>query len=60
MTQLNLFPNFGVPEQERLYVIGNGFDSIPVVWLEPQIVNKENIDDIIIKSGFHTSGEVYR
>lgn len=40
--------------------IGNGFDSIPVVWLEPQIVNKENIDDVIIKSGFHTSGEVYR
>ena len=26
MTQFNLFPNFGVPEQERLYVIGNGFD----------------------------------
>ena len=26
MTQLNLFPDFGVPELDRLYVIGNGFD----------------------------------
>lgn len=26
MEQINLFPNFGIPESERLYVIGNGFD----------------------------------
>lgn len=26
MTQLNLFSDFGVAEQDRLYVIGNGFD----------------------------------
>ena len=26
MRQLNLFPDFGVSEQDRLYVIGNGFD----------------------------------
>ena len=26
MTQLELFPNFGVTEKDRLYVIGNGFD----------------------------------
>ena len=43
-----------------LAFINNGFDNIPVVWLEPQIVNKSNIDEVIIKSGFHTSGEVYR
>lgn len=26
MEQINLFPNIGIPESERLYVIGNGFD----------------------------------
>ena len=26
MTQLGLFPDDGIPEQDRLYVIGNGFD----------------------------------
>ena len=26
MTQLNLFPDFSVSEQDRLYVIGNDFD----------------------------------
>lgn len=26
MTQLNMFSDFGVAEQDRLYVIGNGFD----------------------------------
>lgn len=26
MIQMNLFPNFGIAEDERLYVIGNGFD----------------------------------
>ncbi len=46
-----------VPAEQR---INNGFADIPVVWLEPQIVTKENIDEVVIKSGFHTSGEVYR
>ncbi|MCK9168936.1 MAG: substrate-binding domain-containing protein [Treponema sp.] len=40
--------------------INNGYGNIPVIWLEPQIVTKANIDDVIIKSGFHTYGEVYR
>ena len=40
--------------------INNGYGDIPVVWLEPKVVEKSNIDDIIIKSGFHTYGEVYR
>ena len=40
--------------------INNGYADIPVVWLEPKIVDKRNIDDVIIKSGFHTYGEVYR
>jgi len=40
--------------------INNGYGDIPVVWLQPQVVTKENIDEVVIKSGFHTYGEVYR
>jgi D-xylose transport system substrate-binding protein len=46
-----------VPAHET---INNGYGDIPVVWLQPQVVTKSNIDDVIIKSGFHTYGEVYR
>lgn len=45
---------------ENLKTINNSFGDIPVLWLEPQIVNKNNIDEVIIDSGFHTHGEVYR
>ena len=40
--------------------INNGYADIPAVWLDPQVVTKDNIDDVIIKSGFHTHGEIYR
>ena len=40
--------------------IHNGFANIHVVWLTPQIVDKTNIDEVVINSGFHTKGEVYR
>ena len=40
--------------------IDNGYKNIPVLWLEPQVATKDNIDDVIIKSGFHTHGEVYK
>lgn len=39
--------------------INNGFGNIPGIWLEPTIVNKENMDKVIISSGFHTSNAVY-
>lgn len=26
MNQLELFPDFGIREDERLYIVGNGFD----------------------------------
>lgn len=45
---------------ENLRTINNNFGEIPVLWLEPQIVNKNNMDEVIINSGFHTYGEVYR
>lgn len=46
-----------VPARDK---INNGYGNIPVVWLQPQVVTKDNIDEVIIKSGFHTYGEVYR
>lgn len=39
--------------------INNNFADIPVVWLEPQLVNTSNIDEVIIESGFHSYNEVY-
>jgi len=53
----------GMPVEEIVQTrdtINNGYGNIPVVWLQPQVVTKKNIDEIIIKSGFHTYGEVYR
>lgn len=40
--------------------IDNGMKEVPVMWLEPQVVTKENLDEVIIDSGFHTHGEIYR
>lgn len=40
--------------------INNGTKEVPVVWLDPVAVNKTNIDKVVIESGFHTYGEVYR
>ena len=40
--------------------INNGFGDIPVVWLEPKIVTKNNIDSVIVSSGFHTHSEIYK
>jgi D-xylose transport system substrate-binding protein len=40
--------------------INNGFADIPVMWLYPQSVDGTNIDEVVINSGFHTKGEVYR
>lgn len=40
--------------------INNGYKDVPVLWLNPVTVNKSNIDEVVINSGFHTYGEVYR
>ena len=40
--------------------INNGYSDVPVLWLDPQVVTKDNIEDVIIKNGFHTREEVYR
>lgn len=40
--------------------LNNGYADIPTYLLEPIAVTKENIDEVIIDSGFHTRDEVYR
>ena len=40
--------------------IDNGAGEIPVLWLHPMAVTAENMDEIVIKSGFHTRQEVYK
>lgn len=40
--------------------IDNGFKDVPVLWLEPVSVNAENLEKVIVDSGFHTKFEVFR
>lgn len=47
-------------EETSSQVINNGFGDVPVIWLEPILINKDNIDEVIIDGGFHTHEEVYR
>lgn len=51
-----------LPEELSLIngTINNGYADIPTFLLEPVAVTKENIDEVIIDSGFHTRDEVYR
>ena len=46
-----------VPENQT---INNGFGEIPAIWLTPHVVTRENMEEIVIKSGFHTKSEIYR
>lgn len=40
--------------------MNNGTKDVPTFLLEPVTVTKDNIDEVVIKSGFHTKEEVYR
>ena len=40
--------------------INNGLKEVPVLWLEPVLVTKNNIDEVVLNSGFHTKDDVYR
>ena len=44
---------------EDVGTISNGEEEIPYVKLEPIKVTKENMDEVIISSGFHMKEEVY-
>lgn len=44
---------------EDLDTVSNGSYEVPYVFLEPVAVTKENIDQVIIDSGFHLKEDVY-
>lgn len=44
---------------EDLATVSDGKNSIKAIILEPIAVNAENMDDVIIDSGFHMNDEVY-
>lgn len=49
----------GKLEGEDITTIFDGKNEIPYIGLPPIAVNKENMDEIIIDSGFHLKEEVY-
>ncbi|MCR5436761.1 MAG: substrate-binding domain-containing protein [Treponema sp.] len=57
---VNLANGKTISELDIKDTINNGSRDIPVVWLEPQIVDESNMDKVIIESGFHSHNEVYR
>lgn len=40
--------------------IDNGLKNVPVYWLEPVLVTKENLKEVVIDSGFHSEFELTR
>lgn len=44
---------------EQGITMDNGNSKIPCMLLTPVVVTRENIDEVIIESGFHTYSEVY-
>ncbi len=41
-------------------VISDGSREVPVIWLNPVEVNRDNMDAVVIDSGFHTAEEIYQ
>lgn len=46
-----------IPEME--YTINNGAIEVPAILLKPVRVDKDNLDEVIIKEGFHRKEDVY-
>lgn len=44
----------------RTSKINNGYGDIQTVWLEPEYVDKYNLDKVIIDSGFHSAASIYK
>lgn len=40
--------------------LNNGIKEVPSYLLEPVIVTKDNIDDTVIKDGFHSKTAIYK
>jgi len=46
-------------DKYEIKYINNGYKDVPVIWLPPVLVNKNNINSVIIESGFHTANSIY-
>ena len=47
-------------ENIRTSKLNNGYADIETVWLEPEYVNKYNLDKVVIESGFHSAASIYK
>jgi D-xylose transport system substrate-binding protein len=50
----------GKPVDTQGKTVFNNKKPIPSILLEPQVVTKENLDDVLIKSGYLKKEQVYR
>ncbi|WP_408072232.1 sugar ABC transporter substrate-binding protein [Butyrivibrio sp. JL13D10] len=48
-----------ISENEELVTISDGSYEVPYLKIDPVSVNAENMDEVIIKSGFHLKEDVY-
>jgi D-xylose transport system substrate-binding protein len=46
-----------VPPSET---INDGVHNVPVFWLHPVEVNRDNLEKVIVESGFHSAEDIYR
>ena len=46
-------------EIEYVDTIENGMREVPCIYLDPITVKKNNLDEVIIKSGYHLKEEIY-
>lgn len=46
-------------DKYEIKYINNGYKDVPVIWLPPVLVNKNNINKVIVESGFHTANSIY-
>ncbi len=44
----------------RISKLNNGYADIKTVWLEPEYVDKYNLDKVVIDSGFHSAASIYK
>ena len=49
-----------VAEENITETIDNGLNKIPVLWLDPVLVDEDNMKSVIVDSGFHSEEEIYR
>lgn len=49
-----------ISSKYKIEKINNGITYVSVIWLDPILVDKNNLDSVIIDSGFHRRSEVYR